>query len=110
LKLPRPRFPRRLHFNTNFLSLPGWSEASAAEIALVVVETGTVSVYIDGDNLTSNKTIQWSLAQDPTGTVSMGSAQLSNLTAAEAAAVVYSRVGHLGISYDDAFGMRYFAF
>ncbi len=88
----------------------GWTQASAAEIALVVVQTGTVSVYIDGDNLTSNKNIQWSLAQDPTGTVSMGSAQLSNLTASESAAVVYSRFGHLGISYDDAFGMRYFAF
>jgi len=92
------------------LTLSGWTLASSSEIGLVVATTGHVSVYIDGSNLTSNKNIGWDIPQDPTGTLALEHAYLQNLTLSEAQALTWSRWGHLGISYDDALGMRYFAF
>lgn len=88
-----------------------WVEASAAEVDIVVSDDGgNLGLYIDGDNLTSNKTISWTLPKTVSGTLSMSTARLEHLSASEATAMTFGRMGHVGLSYDDTLGMRYFAF
>ncbi len=88
-----------------------WAEASASEIDLLVSgDGGFISTYIDGDNQSSDKRINWIIPKTVSGTLLMSDSRLENVTLAQATVMTFDRMGHLGISYDDTLGMRYFAF
>ncbi len=65
-----------------------WVEATSTEIELIVSESGGfVSTYIDGNNMTSNKKISFTLPRDVSGTIPRSDALLENLTTSEAEAM-----------------------
>lgn len=86
-----------------------WTEASLTEVKLAVASAGgTVSIRVDND---SSKTFQITIPKTAISgsiTWTSSSATLSGVTAAEFNALTTSQLCHLGLSYDDQLGMRYF--
>lgn len=94
----------------------GWSLATLAEVALIVTESDTATTNngaylgfrVDGD---ANKTVGFVIpASSIEGAItwSSSSAHLEGVTAAEFNAVATTQICHVGLSYDDKLGMRYF--
>lgn len=90
-------------------SATGWIPATLEELTLIVnPQGGYVSVVKDFDN--GDKHIGLSIPTTvQTGSVAWSTANLSGLTADEAAATKVSEVCHFGLSYDDKLGMRMFS-
>ncbi|MBI4367538.1 MAG: hypothetical protein HY543_12045 [Deltaproteobacteria bacterium] len=85
----------------------GWSQASVKELKFVVAD-GTVSFRADNS---SSRTIQFAIpksANEGTITWSAGNATLTGVTTSEFDALTTTQICHLGLSYDDQLGMRYF--
>jgi hypothetical protein len=87
-----------------------WVLATSSEVELAVAEdTGFVSTYIDGTHQNTNVKVGFRIGRDVTGTTSLSNAVLENISLSAASALTFNRYGHLGVSYDDTLGMRYFA-
>lgn len=87
----------------------GWTDATPAEVELLVKDTGGVFSFRVDNN--SSKTAQFALPNSNTsGTIlwEANNAILSGITAAEFVNIVTTQICHVGLSYDDKLGMRYF--
>lgn len=89
----------------------GWAAASATEVSVAVAsEAGTISLRVGSDSNTS-KTIQFTIPKTAASgsiTWTSSNATLFGVTASEFDALTTSQLCHLGLSYDDQLGMRYF--
>lgn len=90
-------------------SSAGWTAATTTELGLLVDgDGGFLSIRVDNN---ANKTIGITLPKtSASGTIdwAAASASLSGVTSAEMTNMVTTQLCHLGISYDDTIGMRYF--
>ncbi len=87
----------------------GWSQASLTEIDLLVADEGGNLGFRVNNN--SNKTVQFTIPKTSIeGTLdwTTSNASLSGVTAAEFTSLITTQICHLGLSYDDQLGMRYF--
>lgn len=89
----------------------GWTAASSTEVSVAVASAGgTISLRVDLDT-NSSKTVQFTIPKTAiSGSIPWTSANatLSGVTASEFDALTTSQLCHLGLSYDDQLGMRYF--
>lgn len=89
----------------------GWTAASTDELSVLVAGDGaTISLRKDTDSNTSEGfsiTIPKTAASGSI-TWTSSSASLTGLTAAQFNALTTTQLCHLGLSYDDQIGMRYF--
>lgn len=89
----------------------GWTDATLTEVKLAVASAGgNVSLRVDSDSNTS-ETFQITIPKTAASgsiTWTSSNATLSGITAAEFNALTTSQLCHLGLSYDDQLGMRYF--
>ncbi len=87
----------------------GWELASLEEVtALVVRDGGNISIRVNND---SSRQVQITIPKSAvSGTITWAAANasLSGVTAAEFTAITTTQLCHMGISYDDQLGMRYF--
>lgn len=87
-----------------------WVDATKAELeTLVTAEGGYFSSRYAKDNSTKN--VGFKIPRQPSGTITWNAPDfnLDGITSAEVAAMKLQQVCHLGLSYDDNLGMRYFA-
>lgn len=90
----------------------GWTAASSSEVSVAVASAGgNISLRVGSDTNTSKVlqiTIPKTAASGSIPWTSSSAAHLSGITAAEFDALTTSQLCHLGLSYDDQLGMRYF--
>ena len=90
-------------------SASGWTQPSLTELSLLVKDdSGTLSFRVDGD---SGTTVQFAIPKTALeGTINWtsSSATLSGVSAATFEAITTEQICHVGLSYDDKLGMRYF--
>lgn len=87
----------------------GWTEATQEELDILVVsDGGFISFLVDNDSNQSVgieipiSSVSGEISWDPSN------ATLTGVTSAEFEAITTSEICHLGLSYDDKLGMRYF--
>lgn len=94
----------------------GWESAALGEVALIVTESDTATsspgaylgFRVDGDEARQvglsipSSSIEGTVSWDPSN------ASLSGVTQAEFNAITTTQICHVGLSYDDKLGMRYF--
>jgi len=87
----------------------GWTLATTDELAILVAGDGaTISIRVDNNsNTTFNITIPKTSASGSI-TWTSSNATLSGVTASQFNALTTTQLCHLGLSYDDKIGMRYF--
>lgn len=87
----------------------GWTAATLSELSLITADkSGYLSFRVDGN---SSKTVGFTIPStslDGTINWESGNASLSGVTEAQFKALTNDQVCHLGLSYDDQLGMRYF--
>ena len=87
----------------------GWEAATVAELsALVVKAGGFLSIRVNND---ANKTIGITIPKtSASGSIawSASNATLSGVTSTEMSNLITTQLCHVGLSYDDQLGMRYF--
>lgn len=89
----------------------GWTAASLSEIDLLVAGNGGNLGFRVGLDSSSDKTIQWTIPKSAVSgsiTWSAAHATLSGVSEAELTSLTTTQVCHVGLSYDDQLGMRYF--
>lgn len=87
----------------------GWTPASVDELSLIVNDSGGfLSIYLNND---TNKRVTFTLPQtSASGTLTWDttSASLEGAVASDLTSATTEMLCHVGLSYDDKLGMRYF--
>lgn len=90
----------------------GWTAASSSEVSVAVASAGgTISLRVGSDSNTSKVlqiTIPKTAASGSIPWTSSSAANVTGITATEFDALTTTQLCHLGLSYDDQLGMRYF--
>lgn len=89
----------------------GWKATSLTKLALIASDQGATLSIRFGSDSNSDKTISFTIpitALEGSITWDSSKATLSGVTASELTSMVTTQICHLGLSYDDKLGMRYF--
>lgn len=103
--------PASLDYKWMKKTATGWTAASLAEIDLLVAEnTGNLGFRVDLDS-NSSKVVQFTIPKTAvSGSIEWkaANATLSGVSAAQLTSLTTTQICHIGLSYDDQLGMRYF--
>lgn len=89
----------------------GWTEASLTELGLIISDKGGFVSFRVNQDIDDNKKVGVTLPiSNVSGSIAWDSskATLTGVTASEFSSITTTQICHLGLSYDDRLGMRYF--
>lgn len=90
----------------------GWTSASVSELATLVEANQATAGFNVGLDTNSSQTVYFTIpATAASGTITWAAANasLSGVSEAEFLVLTTEQICHLGLSFDDTLGMRYFA-